>query len=367
MDKLQFGENLGVNLVIICPSRALGYFGASMSALSNLFRARDVRPPVYRAVLRHEIEQAMRLIVGNHRGPASDEQVLDFLSFALGRGIDVAATWVAEVGGKIEWALLPVVSPGRTMLLFTPAAPPRRDCLGTIAGLSDAVSVHFASRGVQLSQMLIDPKATALITAYLACGFVRLAELYYLQTDIRGNEPMPALPPGWAVSTYSAEAHAAFGEAILASYQGSQDCPSLNGVRDVEDVIAGHKAAGDFDPRLWFLLRESGKTLGTLLLNRSPGNNSVELVYLGVAPEARGRGVGDFLMEWARGVSGLEARKHLSLAVDSGNQPALRLYYRHGLMRIGSRVAMVRDLRVLQEPAAAESAPALANYPPAAE
>jgi len=334
-----------------------------MSALSNLFRPRDARPPGYRAVLRGEIEPAMRLIVGNACGPASDEQVLDFLSFALDRGMDVNAAWIAEVGGKIEWALLPVVSPGKTMLLFTPTRLPRRELRGVVAGCSDAVNQHYARRGVLLSQLLIEPSETALLTAYAGCGYTRLAELYYLQASIRGNEPMPGLPPGWEVSTYSPENHAVFGATIFDSYEGSKDCPSLNGARDVQDVMAGHKAAGDFDARLWFLLRENGQPLGTLLLNRSAGNTSVELVYLGIIPAARGRGVGDFLMQWALAVSGLEDRRHLSLAVDSQNNPALRLYYRHGLMRIGSRVAMVRDIRGLADGVlargTAEAAPAV--------
>ena len=34
----------------------------------------------------------------------------------------------------------------------------------------------------------------------------------------------------------------------------------------------------------------------------------------------------------------------LTLAVDSNNAPALRLYYRHGMQRIGSKVALMRDL-----------------------
>jgi ribosomal protein S18 acetylase RimI-like enzyme len=38
-------------------------------------------------------------------------------------------------------------------------------------------------------------------------------------------------------------------------------------------------------------------------------------------------------------------RKDLTLAVDSNNAPALQLYYRHGMRRVGSRIAMVRDLR----------------------
>jgi ribosomal protein S18 acetylase RimI-like enzyme len=35
----------------------------------------------------------------------------------------------------------------------------------------------------------------------------------------------------------------------------------------------------------------------------------------------------------------------LSLAVDSKNAPALKLYHRHGLSRICTRLALIRDLR----------------------
>ena len=38
-------------------------------------------------------------------------------------------------------------------------------------------------------------------------------------------------------------------------------------------------------------------------------------------------------------------RATLALAVDAHNVPALRLYHRHGLRRIGSKLALMRDLR----------------------
>ena len=37
--------------------------------------------------------------------------------------------------------------------------------------------------------------------------------------------------------------------------------------------------------------------------------------------------------------------RRLSLAVDSNNIPALDLYHRHGMSRICSRLALIRDLR----------------------
>jgi ribosomal protein S18 acetylase RimI-like enzyme len=43
----------------------------------------------------------------------------------------------------------------------------------------------------------------------------------------------------------------------------------------------------------------------------------------------------------------------LSLAVDARNAPALRLYHRHGMRRVGRRLALVRDLRAPRETLAA--------------
>src|SRR3712207_8951894 len=58
-------------------------------------------------------------------------------------------------------------------------------------------------------------------------------------------------------------------------FRSSLDCPALNGVRDMEDVLAGHKASGEFDPALWFLLSEDvGGGAGTGLVPRSEEHTS---------------------------------------------------------------------------------------------
>ena len=45
-------------------------------------------------------------------------------------------------------------------------------------------------------------------------------------------------------------------------------------------------------------------------------------------------------------IASMPGVERLSLAVDANNAPALRLYYRHGLQRVGSKIAMMRDLRL---------------------
>ena len=76
----------------------------------------------------------------------------------------------------------------------------------------------------------------------------------------------------------------------MESYQQSLDCPLLNGLREIGDVIAGHQASGEFNPRFWFVLSERDMPRGVVLLNRVPRTDTAELVYFGLAPAARGAG-----------------------------------------------------------------------------
>jgi ribosomal protein S18 acetylase RimI-like enzyme len=143
--------------------------------------------------------------------------------------------------------------------------------------------------------------------------------------------------------TYGPETHAHFAATIAATYAQSLDCPLLNGMRDIEDVLAGHKSSGNFDPRLWALLCDGQTPLGALLLAPMQPGETLELVYLGLVPAARGRGLADVLMRQALAVAA-RGPGRLSLAVDSQNVPALKLYYRHGMQRAGAKLAMMRRL-----------------------
>jgi ribosomal protein S18 acetylase RimI-like enzyme len=259
--------------------------------------------------------------------------------------------WIAISDGEVRWSILPVPNPGRTMLLFTPSRVGRgTDVDHDVRPLVDAMSAEYLRRGVHLAQLLIDPSDAAVIELYMQCGFDRLAELIYLQRHLRRTGDIPPVPGGFVVEQYSSRTHGLFARAIQKSYESSLDCPGLNGQRDIEDVITGHQHAGEFDPNLWYVLSENAQPAGVLLLSPSRhagGGGAIELVYLGVSPTARGRGVGDWFMKLAiaRASQYTAGRGMLTLAVDSQNAPALNLYYRHGLAKVGSRVALLRDLR----------------------
>jgi len=304
-------------------------------------------------------ESALRLILGSASHAASDSELAEFLNFTRHRGIDLSRLWVAEYDEHAAaagsspspaYAVLPVVSPGRTMLLLSPTHLLKQTPPHLVRELIDRILATADPRDVHLAQVLLDPQETDARQLFQSCGFDLMAELIYLHALVRSAPSDPALPPNFSWQSYSPEKHPRFAAAILASYQDSLDCPSLNGLRDVNDVIAGHKASGEFDPAHWMLLVEStpdGRPLdrGVLLLSPTPRADALELVYIGLAPESRGRQLGTTLFRKALATAARLGLSRLSLAVDSRNTPAIKLYYRHGMQRLSARLAMMRDLR----------------------
>ena len=180
---------------------------------------------------------------------------------------------------------------------------------------------------------------------FVAMGFQEIAELIYLQGPVPRHVKPPEIAQTMRWIEYSDATHSLFAQAIQKTYVESLDCPMLSGLRDIEDVIVGHRATGQFEPHFWQVLADGSRPLGVVLLSRIAKSDAMELVYLGLAPEARHRGLGIVLMQNAMHMIQNDQRRRLSLAVDSRNNPALRLYYRFGMQQVATRWAMIRDLR----------------------
>jgi len=316
-----------------------------MAIMSNsiLMPSNGGEAVICRRVRPVELPAAVGAILGSPARPAPAAQVAEFISSAPDRRIDVQSIWVAEVSGRIASAVLPIVNPGRTLLLLTSpevAATnvPATRLVGEICG-------HFASQGVQLAQVLLESQLHQSRQFFASMGFKEIAELIYLQGNVPRHTAAPPMPEHMRWLEYSAETHAVFADAILKTYRESLDCPDLSGLRDIDDVIAGHRATGEFDPAGWQLLLERDQAVGVLLLSRIPQTDAMELVYLGLSPEARGRGLGIFLMKQVFFLILRNQRRRLSLAVDSKNGPALKLYYRFGMRQVATRLAMICNLR----------------------
>jgi ribosomal protein S18 acetylase RimI-like enzyme len=82
-----------------------------------------------------------------------------------------------------------------------------------------------------------------------------------------------------------------------------------------------------------------------MLLSACPEQNLIELVYLGLAPPLRARGIGGSLLRMAFTEVSRRPEKSMTCAVDLRNHPALRLYESAGFQQFSTRVPMVRALR----------------------
>jgi mycothiol synthase len=324
-----------------------GLFLRSVAVMSNSLLATrsDGGGPVFcRRATRTELESAAAMILSAPGHHPSGAQVAEFIQSAAQRRIDISQMWVAESRGKLVWAVLPVLNPGKTLLLLTGSniadstIPPATQLVSELCD-------YFRSRDVHLAQVLFEVTHTHARLLFGDLGFIQVAELIYLQGYVPRTAKSPPLAEEMKFLPYSVENHALFAEGILQSYRDSLDCPALSGLRDIEDIIAGHRATGEHVPEMWQLLVENDRPRGVVLLSRIPHTDAVELVYLGLSLEARGNGLGSLLIQRAMHLIVADQRRSLTLAVDSKNEPALKLYFRHGMQRIAARVAMIQDLR----------------------
>jgi ribosomal protein S18 acetylase RimI-like enzyme len=275
------------------------------------------------------------------------EKAEGFLAYARSVGLDITRQTVVLVsvdGAEpiIVTQCLWVPSAGRTAMLFVPSQSEYPTTATATTAAVVAAMEDARGAGVMMIQAMLEPADGAGKTVFAAAGLTQLATLTYMERKPTAQVVPMELPPGFALEAYSAATHPLFAEAILASYEQTLDCPGLSGMRDVEDIIVGHKAVGPFDPELWSVLLRYGKPVGCLLLGEIPARRALELVYLGLAVAARGQGLGRILMQRVLMVASRRQFEVATLAVDAANIPATRLYRRCGFTSVAQRVAMVR-------------------------
>ncbi len=289
-------------------------------------------------------KEAIALVVGAGRGgpdiAAGVAALQGYLTEELTANHDL---WWAIENGRPIAAGLTVHSPGRTAVTLYSTTDTGLISVDPLAEVLATMSKHALAGDTTLVQALLSPGSRSDIQAFESAGFFLLAELIYMRQCLRGR----VIRPNEAASAvtclhYSEPMHAAFAEAILATYQDSLDCPALDGRRTIDDILAGHKAAGVFRPDLWTIAYVDGAPAGVMLMNQNATQNVAEIIYMGVAKAFRGRGIGDILLSKAAEMAVADRFGAISLAVDAGNRFAHRLYERDGFVEASRRLAYVR-------------------------
>jgi len=280
-------------------------------------------------------------LVFSHLEPDQQRRQLDgILSGANQQPQTLVSLLGAWRAGRLVGAALAQVQAGRTAMVWPPGLAPG-ESPPTADGLLAAICDWLSSQGVRLAQSLLGDAAIAQHDILERHGFRRLADLLYL---VSGTEEAASVSPSCALRfiQYKPQFAGRLAAVVKQTYQDTLDCPALNGVQAVEDVLAVYRATGVFKPQWWLIIEHDRRDVGCLLLADHPPQGNAELVYMGLVPEVRGRGWGLEIVRHAQWLARHAGRQHLVAAVDAANQPALRVYALAGFDVWERRAAFVR-------------------------
>lgn len=281
-----------------------------------------------------------------------------FVQRAGGHGIDLDLFWAAfPRPGVVSQAALIVPQTGRTAMIFLSGpghakacGPPERQRTDRIAVVGGAMAEAEAELGgdVHLFQALPSPEETWAIAAFGGSGMSRLGDLAYMKRPLamRQDRESGTWPAGMRMRPVGPLREDAdlptLRRALERTYIDTLDCPGLCSLRTTDDVIESHKAAGRFDPAHWWIIEADGEAEGCVLLSPSPEMRSLELVYMGLGPALRGKGLAVLSLRTAIERAQRLDLDEVSCAVDIINEPARAVYARLGFTEFARRIAFVK-------------------------
>lgn len=230
--------------------------------------------------------------------------------------------------------------PGNTAVVWP---PPAESALAEL--LLQAAADFVDGRAIDLTQFLLPPDHAFAPATLRRAGFERLAELVYMAADVGvAAAPSPAFVPADGVQFIPGafEQPERLAAIVERTYDGSRDCPALDGARPMDEVLAGYRAQGVYLPEQWHFVVADGRDSGVLILANHPTVGNWELVYMGVAPEARGCGVGEQVVRFALRAAATGGAARLVLAVDAENEPAMNVYRRANFYEWDRRLVYAR-------------------------
>ena len=204
-------------------------------------------------------------------------------------------------------------------------------------------------------------------------GFENAATLQYLSGGLDGdsattnapdaNRPAVALHVS-VVDSDNNSAVAQFSNLVGATYVGSLDCPKLSSHRTASEIVASYRTAASYRPGWWMTLAaadDPATPIGCLIMACHGGDHSstaaetgandstdpapvAELVYMGLLPEYRGRGLGRRIVETARATARAAECQRMILAVDLTNGPAVDAYQTFGMTPVMKETVWVKSV-----------------------
>ncbi|MGL6097393.1 MAG: GNAT family N-acetyltransferase [Fimbriiglobus sp.] len=280
-----------------------------------------------------DLPAACRALYPHVPEPGRTERSARTLTLVSAGEIDPSGLLVARVDGNLRpaGAILVQPTPGNAAVLWPPRAEPGPDRAAVVDALAAAAVGFLRSRGAKVAQLMLPPDERDAAEPLERVGFHAVTQIAYLCRPLSPDDRTAsdsADSPLRFVPVRGPDP--AFGELLLATYDGSLDCPELNGARSAAEVLAGY--AGQVDTHagepVWFRVEAAGRPVGVVLLGRGPQPGVTDLMYLGLLPKVRGRRWGGTLLRFALARAADFGAEWITLSVDVRNAPARAMYAR---------------------------------------
>lgn len=273
-----------------------------------------------------ELPDACRLLALYRPPPRRDAQAAAYHAPLTNGTIDPAGLFVADSDG-LAGAILAQMLDGAMGIVWPPGVKAEANREAIEDALVTAACDWLTSRGAKVAQWLPRSGDRDGVRPLERRGFI-LATMLSLWRRELGRPHVNPSPDLVFVPSHEAPE---FTATLIASYDGSLDCPESVGERTPAELVAGHgQPPSPAEDAIWFVARRRDESIGVVLLARSETIGAGELSYVGVVPSSRRRGVGRELLRFALARSVEVGFHNLTLSVDVRNEPALQLYRAHG-------------------------------------
>jgi ribosomal protein S18 acetylase RimI-like enzyme len=282
-----------------------------------------------------EHRAACRALFAHRTGPHAAGLAARCHDLLAAGELDPAGLFAARTpNGEIVAAALVQPIPGGLGLAW----PVRAASADVEDALMAAASGWLRSRGVRVCQAFAAEDERPDHAPLLRHGFRRVTQVVHLRREVAAADRglWSDTAASLAFEPYHPNAAARFAATLSGTYDGSLDVPEMNDLRLGPDLLAGFRPVCGFAPDWWQLAvtRPGREPAGVVFTEPGPEPHAVEVSYLGLLPAARGRGWGDELVRFALSNAARDGVRAVTLSVDTRNDPALRLYRRHGFVTL---------------------------------
>ncbi|MGL4593602.1 MAG: GNAT family N-acetyltransferase [Thermoguttaceae bacterium] len=262
--------------------------------------------------------------------------------------ISLNSIWQGHIGNKRVAALFAQERPDKTLLLWHPT---------TLPPVSSDIFVKAIEEFCVLSKLhtaiiLVDRNQQIEESGFLHSGcFQFQSTMLHLVCETKINNMSNNIEPSYSSETIktdsetlsstsgcldfvpmqgdSSQIRCELTDLVEATYQNTADFPNLMQKASAKHVLANYQSAEEFRPELWFCIKAGTKKIGVLLMT-DQAETQIELTYMGMIPEYRGRGFSQLIVRFAIDVAIRQNRQWLLTSVDEQNSAALRAYLTAG-------------------------------------